>query len=86
MKELFNKDEKVYLKSKYGMFYEVVIKRIEGDYAFVKGNKFTVGNKKVRLDKLSKEPSESFKKDSIKLKKGINTADEKLYKMKSNLE
>jgi hypothetical protein len=86
MKELFNIGDKAYLKGKYGMFYEVIIKKIEGEYAFIKGDKMTIGNQKVRLDKLSKEPSESFKKDSIELEKEIELVDEKLYRLKNNIK
>lgn len=83
MKETFFKGDNVYLKGKYGMFYEVTIKKIEGEYAFIKGDNFMVGNKKVRLDNLYKEPTETFKKESKNIKRVIEKAEKELFDIKN---
>lgn len=82
---IFKNNEKVYLKSKYGMFYSIVIKKIEKDYAFIEGDRFIIGKKKVRVDKLFKEPSKEFMSFSEKVRKEMYMAQEELYKLKDGI-
>lgn len=83
MTELFYKGNKAYLKGKYGMFYDVTIRKIEGSYAFIKGDNFMIGNQKVRLDNLYKEPTETFKRESNNIEKEIRKAERELFKFKN---
>lgn len=51
------KGDRAYLKGKYGMSYDVLVKSIKGEYATVQGD-IIFGTKKVKLNKLVKQPSE----------------------------
>ena len=52
-----NKGDTLFFKGKYGMYYEVVVLSVEGEHAMVQGNRWSFGKKKVRIEKLRKQPS-----------------------------
>ncbi len=54
---VIEKGDRAYLKGKYGLSYDVFVKSINGEYATVQGD-ILFGTKKVKLNKLIKQPSE----------------------------
>jgi hypothetical protein len=78
-----NIGDKMYFKGKCDLYNEVVIKSVAGEYATVKGD-IMFGTKKVRIDKLFKEPSEGFKKFAEKTQRQMEQAENILYKAKNN--
>ncbi|WP_156946195.1 hypothetical protein [Clostridium akagii] len=46
---VIEKGDRVYLKGKYGMSYDVAVESVNGEYATVKGD-ITFGTKKIKLN------------------------------------
>jgi len=77
------KGDKLFFKGKHGMYYEVTVKSVQGDYAFIKGS-YYIGHSKVRLDKLVKQPPKEFQEFSRRVEKELNEAQEILWRIKDN--
>jgi len=73
---------KVFLKGKYGMYWEVIIKKIVDDKYAMVYHQALMHEQKVRIDKLTKEPSKRFIKESEETEKEMQKAQEILYRYK----
>lgn len=79
----FNKGENVCFKGKYGIFYDVTIKKIYDNYATVKGG-IIFGTHKVRMDKLYKELPKEYKEWQEENYKEALKAQRELEKFKNS--
>ena len=78
-----NKGDTLFFKGKYGMYYEVVVLSVEGEHAMVQGNRWSFGKKKVRIEKLRKQPSKEFIEMSKQVQKDIEKGQAALIRAKN---
>ncbi|NMM61170.1 hypothetical protein HBE96_00315 [Clostridium sp. P21] len=81
--EHIHKGDRLYFKGKYGLYHEVTVRSIQGDYAYVIGG-FGFGRQKVRIDKLFKQPSNEYQKLSKHVEEEACKAQEILWEFRES--